>query len=79
MSLKPPLGIFPRKFFIEERIEKLSGALLRNSYQISELSNCKAMIIWAEELVDRLYELETLPKISPRNETKYKIYPERSE
>lgn len=60
MPLKPPLGVYPRKFFIEERIEKLSGALLRYSYQISELSNCKTMINWAEELIERLYELEIL-------------------
>ena len=55
---KPSLGIIPKRFFEEERVQDLCGALYRRSHYNNSTSNYETMIKWAEELVERLYDLK---------------------
>ena len=58
MACKPPLGVTPRIIFEEMRMQDLCRALYEYSSYDLKLEHYESMIDWAEELLDRLYNLK---------------------
>ncbi len=51
---RPPMGATPKKIYELKRVQELSKAI----YDYSHSDRYRTMIKWAEELVDRLHDLD---------------------
>ncbi len=57
---EPSLGVMPKKMYEVNRVEDLCRALYDRSIQEPVEDNVNIMHTWAEELVDRLWDLQNL-------------------
>ena len=54
---KPPLGVIPEYYYERSRIQELSRAIFEYA---GDCRQCEKMVLWAEELKERITKWNTL-------------------